>query len=716
VLGQARARDGAGGRLLSRGAARRLVVALGLLLGAACRDAEPPAWTSLAAGWRPEGGADAWRGAAVPRAAWVYQERVGVWSTEAPLRGLGAPAEGPPQRLAEPGPEGRAFSYVSPIGLFAGGPDAPPLEPGGFFANEGRLRLYLGPDEEPPAELEFAVYAGRGAEELGAWRVRGRRFASDGIPVWPGERVALRVRLAPGTSLRFAATVEPAAREPAGPVRFAVELDGREVFAHAEPRPEAASWHAVELAGADEPARDAELVLRVDGPFAYTSFGCPTLGPSAIGGPGRRPWGGRRDLVVFQADTFRADNLALYGGDLELTPNLDRLAERALRFRNAWSTGTYTLSAHATMFTGLYPRQAGILAQDHAVSEGLLTIAELLGRSGYRTAAITEATLVSQRYGLDRGFQWWDESRVGLEDTLRRANEVLDADDGRPLFLFVQTYRAHAPYEVSERTRSERGEELGIEGSFERLSEARAAGRHGGEKPTREEDARLVEAIRRHYLGAVVDLDRGFAGFLRSLEDRGRLRSGALVFTSDHGEAFNEHAQVYHAGWPYEEQARIPLLLVGQGIAPGDVDLPASLIDLAPTLADLAGLRPPREWEGRSLLGLDAARPLYVFQAWNGKIDSTFAIVDGGRKVIGFEPEEARREGRLAGAFDLGADPAERVDLRDTAAWPGRLLEERSGALDQRMTPRAELRSAAMDEEQRRALEAMGYLGEEAPR
>jgi arylsulfatase A-like enzyme len=709
----------------------------------ACARTNGPHWVPLAQGFRPElspeavelsGGerplrlvadgtsTDAWLETRLLRTDWKWQERVGVWLAEVELRGLGSPRDGsPPQRLWN---SDVRYEHVSALGLFSGRE----LRPGSFLLNEGRLRLHLAEGQEPPPELFLAVYAGRGEEQCGAWRVRGRRFTAEALPVWPGERVEREVELLAPSALRFATCVEPA-REPAraapgGPgVRFRVSYDGETLFEHLETRAESVRWHEVRLpAGRRGTAR---LAFEVHGPFAYTSFASPFLGPADVGAPAARPWNREADqerdrtrgerqpnLIVFQADTFRADNLAYYGGTLGLTPFLDELAARSVRFRNAWSVSTYTLPAHATMFTGLWPRQAGIVAQDSAVSSGLVTIAELLSRAGYRTGAVTEATLVSHKYGLDRGFQWWDESQESLEETLGRAREFLAADDGRPVFLFLQTYRAHAPYEVSVETRAQRAE-LGIQGSFAELTEERAARRRAGQRLTPEEEAALVQRMQKHYWGGVADLDRGLRGFCGELRTSGLLERGCLLFTSDHGEAFYEHREVFHAGWVYEEQVRIPLFLHGNGLEPRDVVHPASLLDLAPTLADLAGVPAPPDWPGRSLLALDGDRTLLAFQLWRGKEDSTLAILEGGRKVIAFEDEEALRSLAVGAAFDLRADPLERDDRAAAGeGWPRELLERVRPALEAAMRPQGELRGAEVDAEQMRSLEALGYGGE----
>src|SRR6185503_6579143 len=140
-------------------------------------------------------------------------------------------------------------------------------------------------------------------------------------------------------------------------------------------------------------------------------------------------------------------------------------------------------------------------------------------------------------------------------------------------------------------------------------------------------------------------------------------RNGTLVFTSDHGEAFDEHGQIFHLGEVHEEQVRVPLFLYGSG-GPGPglraehVDWPASLLDLAPTLAALAGAEPDAAWLGTSLLTLAEARPIYAFQSNRAcKTGSTLCVIDGGRKVIGFEDAAEARVAGLRYAYELGADP-----------------------------------------------------------
>src|SRR6185503_19320650 len=112
------------------------------------------------------------------------------------------------------------------------------------------------------------------------------------------------------------------------------------------------------------------------------------------GKPGARPWSEPRpDLVLVLCDTFRADNLAEYGGDPELAPNLNRFTARALRFLDARSTAAWTLPSIGSILSGVFPGQHGGTDLDRGVVNEVETLAEVLSASGYRTAAITDSGL-----------------------------------------------------------------------------------------------------------------------------------------------------------------------------------------------------------------------------------------------------------------------------------------------------------------------------------
>ena len=220
------------------------------------------------------------------------------------------------------------------------------------------------------------------------------------------------------------------------------------------------------------------------------------------------------------------------------------------------------------------------------------------------------------------------------------------------------------------------------------------------------------EAVRRLfdlYRAKTSELDALFARFRGELEPRGLFAHGVLIFTSDHGEAFFEHGRPFHAGRVYEEELRVPLILHGPGIAPGREERPVSLIDFAPTLAELAGLPRAAQWRGESLLAPPEQRVIYAFQSHKER--PTLAVIDGTRKLIGYESVEAVRKGELHAAYDLAADPEEQASLLEREPWPAELLRAQRATLEELLTPLVTPEILEATPDKLRELEAMGYAG-----
>ncbi len=637
---------------------------------------------------------------------------------EAPLalRAAPAPAGVAPQSLEAQ--DGSRFRYAAPDWKerrFE-------LTPGSFAAALDRVFVAPEAGAGPPERAAMRVFAGASPRES-TGRFAGHQLSGDGVALAPGDAARWRGALPRESALRFASCVEPllaGETAPLEPVSFRVRVDGEIVFEERAQPADAFSqrWH--EIALPDARAAEREIRLEVEGGLARAFFAAPVVGPatgSALAGRARAA-DPRPDLVLFLADTFRADNLEPYGDRLGLAPFLSQLARGARLFRRAWSVASHTLPAHAALFSGLWPHQAGISSQERALAPALTTLAEALAAQGYRTLAITDAIFVSQRYGLDQGFEWFHEQQSDFGSTRRRALSALAASDGRPVFLFVHSYRTHLPYRVSRATRRARGAELGIDARFEELIDAAAALDRAPPTPAEaEESARqaLAARIRALYRGAVVDLDRELRKFHGELARRGLFERGVFAFTSDHGEAFHEHGRLFHGGPVYEEEIRIPLFLAGAGVEPAVLDDPVSLVDLTATLAALAGVPALPGAAGRSLLGAPGERALYAFES-AGTPRGTLAVVEGGRKLMGFEDPGAIARGELFAAFDLGADPGEKSDLAKRGeSWPAELLRSRAETLRALLEPVAEARRAPgaapveLDPELLEQLRELGY-------
>lgn len=516
-------------------------------------------------------------------------------------------------------------------------------------------------------------------------------------PLWPGEQLTWTVEVPPDSELSFQTlTLGARAAQIAGGLRLEVVAQASTVAALEVGATLAGglAHHRVPL-----PPGKCSLRLGLAGAPVPLWLVSPRIGPRRADS-WRAEAPARPDILVFLADTFRADLLAAYGGRRGVTPRLDALACQSRRFLAARSTSTWTLPAHASLFTGLWPAQHGAETPARTFDPGLVTLTEALHAAGYRTGAVTDGGYVTRAHGFDAGFEWFREVQVRngarLQDTFAAADSFLAADDGRPVFLFVQTYRVHTPY---------RSEEGRLPTEFHALNLRLREEQRGG-KSLQELEKALLPPLRELYEGGARDLDRQLGEWIERLKSEQRFERGLLVFTSDHGEAFLEHGEVYHTHAPHEEQVRIPLLLYGAGIEPGDVPWGASLIDLFPTLARLAGADQPAPLPGRDLLALEDERMLFASVHHEG-IHSLAAIL-GAQKLLASHTVSADfvRDGRAL--YDLTGDPGETIDLLRSAS-AGAFAAQAARAYATASVPSGSALTLELEPDNLEALQALGY-------
>ncbi len=579
-----------------------------------------------------------------------------------------------------------------------------------FYLRKDQIHLHLdGEGPPPPAKLQVQIERGR--REDGAWRTVVMDTVGACIPVLPGRRESLVLDLPPNSSLRFYVAGRLFERPPEDgttrKARFLVSLDGEEIFSAEQPvLPRSrGTWHQVTLPKRARSA--AKLEFALEGEAAFGAFFSPVVGPAEVGGYGQRPWDNARpNVVLFLADTFRADNLAFYGGDPGLAPRLNALAEKSVRFRRAWSPASWTLPAQGSMLSGLWPPEHGAELHQTAVAPELVTLAEHLARHGYRTGAITDAAYVSANFGFAQGFEWFIENKErNLIESLHQALEFLRADDGRPVFLFVQTYRTHSPYRIGAIEDGGPWRDLMRVIDFQH----RASERKG--EVERRELAFIdhADALFELYRKTVRALDVQVGPWVERLETLGLFDPGYLIVTSDHGEAFGEHGDMLHGGELWEEKTRVPLFVYSPELAPRSVDFAATLVDLPVTVARMARIQPFESWRGRSLLELDEDRTVFAFDRDKDPSGPRMTLIDGTRKVHAPDEPEAWGEGNFDRAFDLEQDPGEAHDLaRENLPWPAEMVrrwaEFRAG-----LVPEVGPRGVELDPEEERRMKALGY-------
>jgi arylsulfatase A-like enzyme len=413
--------------------------------------------------------------------------------------------------------------------------------------------------------------------------------------------------------------------------------------------------------------------------------------------------------VLFQGDTFRADNLAAHGGDPAIAPQLNEFARASVRFAEARSTSSWTLPAHVSMFAGLLPHQARVTTLNDRLGEEAVTLAEVLQAAGYRTGAISDGAFVTPAFGLGQGFEVFDARLKSPEQTLAAVRAFLELDDGRPLFLFVQSYRAHHPYKPDPEAAPETLRALGLRADLDLAEFAERAPSiadwHPGWTPAPAEAQRMrdYEAL---YRTASHALDRLFGATRALLAERAET---VLVFTSDHGEAFWEHGVAEHGNGVWGELVRIPLLVSAPGLAPGVRAQPASLLDLPRTLCALAGVAPAPQWGGVDLFSATDERTLFAFECDLRGGASSLALITDGKTLIASDPPES--EPALEAAFDLAQDPLERAD-RSHDPWAPQLFEALRAELAAARRPHLAGTASAPDADVLGDLQQLGYTGD----
>ncbi|MEM9553936.1 MAG: tetratricopeptide repeat protein [Acidobacteriota bacterium] len=349
-----------------------------------------------------------------------------------------------------------------------------------------------------------------------------------------------------------------------------------------------------------------------------------------------------RSLLVVTVDTTRADRLGVYGGDVE-TPVIDRLGAQGVVFEQASAVAPITLVAHTSIFTGLYPPQHGVRNNGlHFVGDETRTLAETLRDAGWRTGAFVSAAVLETRYGLDQGFEVYDDDLSAgrerhprmvpdrpAEATVASARAWLDevGTDER-FFAWVHLYDPHAPYSPPPPYRDTYRERL--------------------------------------YDGEIASMDAQIGHLLEHPRLRGEDEL-AVVVLGDHGESLGEHGEQTHAILAYEATLHVPFVLhVRPGPTGVRVAAPVSQVDLVPTLHELLGLdaAPPSESLGRSLLPLiesphapHPALPIYAetyLPYYTYGWAKLRTLRRGAMKYIDAPRPEL---------YDLGRDPRELTDL-----------------------------------------------------
>jgi arylsulfatase A-like enzyme len=408
----------------------------------------------------------------------------------------------------------------------------------------------------------------------------------------------------------------------------------------------------------------------------------------------------RPNLLLITLDTTRQDRLGAYGSTLGVTPNLDRLAAEGVVFRDARTEVPTTLASHTTIFTGLGVREHGIRENGAEVDDSVTTLAEILERRGFRTAAFVSGYVLDGRFGLEQGFDTYD-------DEMTHAWEKKVWQGHR-----VPKFERRAD-ETTDRAVEWLADNAARKGSF--FAWVHYFDPHRLWNPPK----RWLDRAAHPYDGEVGFMDEQIGRLVAALEGAGQGgRRTLLLAVSDHGESVGEHDIEGHGQDLYEPAMRAVWIMRQPGVLPADrrIEDRVVLTDVAATALDLLGLDPGavagksvrKLWEGGSDRAKSTVRPSYMetlVPALRFDKSAVFGLLVGDLKLIHW-PADRRVE-----LYDIAADPRELRDLsrRDplrTASMRAELEQIVRGDASSSAP-----RPVEMDPEVEEKLRALGYIG-----
>ncbi len=388
------------------------------------------------------------------------------------------------------------------------------------------------------------------------------------------------------------------------------------------------------------------------------------------------------NLLLVTIDTLRPDRLSCYSPEHARTPQIDGLAAKGVLFERAFAHDPETLPSHTNILLGMTPLAHGVSENSKSiVAKEFLTLAEHLKSRGYATGAFVSAFPLDSRFGLNQGFDIYDDHyparvQAGLLFSERRAEKTiglalkwLSAQKGK-WFCWVHLWDPHDPYAPPE--------------PF------------------------LTQYKDDPYSGEVAYVDSQLAVLFGELEKRQVMDKTLVILTGDHGEALGDHGETYHGYFAYNTTLWVPLIISAPGVKPARVKDYVSHVDIFPTVCDVLGLEKPTSLQGDSLLPFLHAktrkpRPIY-FEALEAYLNRGWAplrgVIENGKKYI---------DSPIPELYDLEKDFGEAKNLAAASALPPyqKRLQEVMKLGASPLTAQAGRRTP--DRETRERLQSLGY-------
>lgn len=443
------------------------------------------------------------------------------------------------------------------------------------------------------------------------------------------------------------------------------------------------------LAFSAEPAKELKSQIRSEPWPSAEPPPVPEQRPRAVPEPRFKGF----NLIVIGFEPLGANHVSAYGYTRGTTPHLDRFAQNAYLFKQAISPSSWTLPVFMSWFTGMYPSQHGIVNKYRVessqqilsnlidLSPSVLTLAEVLKKNGYQTAAFTGGAALSREFGYSKGFETYDDGATfgGFDRSLPLALKWLQAHGTRNFFLFVQGYDVHGrfpPPKCCDNPYLVGNEAAQFDGSPDAYWQLRNLSIENGVLNISDKQRRFWINT---YDAKILEADKRFGEFIQTVEKMQLLENTIVIISSGSGNEYGEHQRFDHGFSLYDELIRVPLIIKIPGTGRGVIEAQVRTLDIMPTVLDLLGLptddRLSRQMQGVSLwplingvsIELDAfAETDYLLQAFKRCLRTS----DGWKFIYSLDNEQ--RE-----LYHLSKDPEEKTNLIGKEPRMAYTLEQR---------------------------------------
>jgi arylsulfatase A-like enzyme len=412
------------------------------------------------------------------------------------------------------------------------------------------------------------------------------------------------------------------------------------------------------------------------------------------------------NVILISIDTLRADHFGCYGYEKNTTPNIDEFAKDSVLFKETIAQAPSTLPSHASIFTSLIPTHHGtFISRKTQIPRELITMPEILKENNYTTISYNGGGQVSAKFGFDSGFdiyESWPSKNIIKENFIQKVNKSINwmnENNENKFFLFLHTFEVHIPYtpkkEYLELLEKDYSGNLSINISRTLLNKIN----NRKIKMNEEDKQHIINA----YDAEIYSMDYSFGKLIDFLKQEGLYDSTIIIFTSDHGEEFNEHGYMgLHSHALYDEQLKVPLIIKfpKSTYASEIINKQVRSIDILPTLLDILNVRSLDSFEGISLINMINSENIELFA-----ISQQDVPTEKIPTTIRTKKWKLYNE-RL---FDLETDPLEKRDVsKEYPLIKKYLVENLNKTLQQKENISAE--KAELDERTLEQLKSLGYI------